>query len=561
MKTIKLNNKNIVIGLEWDLLDPGIRSETSAVRAILKRNPGVKMGVLVRSADLATIGMVPAKQKKPAGLSGAALLALANQEEQGKATGQSSSIEDNQWIVVERLQDDEFWVVDIKDGVPLPGCDFVGGMERVRVYLDEMIENTSFKIFTTDPDISALVSHRAIVVPKGAPELIEEVEKSSRANIKVWSGVDPRILIAIGVFVFLGAGLFGWQFLSKLQQEKNAQLAAAQRASANAAQLAQDKKDYVQGVQQAVLSALDTGVAGVDAALSSASPRDVVASWIDMVEGLPLNHSGWSTETVSCSMETLEKPVCTVSIKRTPIGINRILLQDYPDAQIVGDEATYLLRGQDMVLRKPDWNELDSAQAFMMGLMSDLQFLRFGGINYTQTESKDIVQAIVLPTPPASLAATVNNAVGNNPAASAPRAAPINTGVAKGQLGFAGEDLWSLRGLLQTLDRSGLSVLSLSVKVSGGKHPWQLQTDYYIRSLPAPVIPVVVGPDGPITTPLPEKYRHLVSQDLSQGSLAPTSGAPLPTDPEVVPADASPEEDAPISIGLPDAPAGPPVGN
>ena len=74
-KIIKLKDTQVVIGLEWELLEG--TSERKAQRDILKRNPGIKAGVLVRSADIAVLGLMAPGQKKPSVPSGAALLAIS----------------------------------------------------------------------------------------------------------------------------------------------------------------------------------------------------------------------------------------------------------------------------------------------------------------------------------------------------------------------------------------------------------------------------------------------------------------------------------------------------
>jgi len=155
-RIIKMENTQVILGLEWFLLDARDGKdkplpERRAVQKVLKENAGVKAGVVVRSADTAVLGLMPKGHKKPSVPSGAALLAFASQDAQGRSTGQSSSIEDTQWMVVERLGDDEFWLVDLRDGVVVPGADFVGSLDKVRQYMDEMLQDPGFKVFSTDP--------------------------------------------------------------------------------------------------------------------------------------------------------------------------------------------------------------------------------------------------------------------------------------------------------------------------------------------------------------------------------------------------------------------------
>lgn len=552
-KIVKLKDTSVVIGLEWELLEGA--SERRAQRDILKKNPGVKAGVLVRSADIAVIGLMAPGQKKPSVPSGAALLALANQDAQARVTGQSSSIEDNQWIVIERLGEDEFWVVDIKDGVPLPGADFVGSYDKVRTYLDDMLEGAGFKVFTSDPAIQELVDQKAMVVPSGAAEIIAELEKPARGNLKTVSGVDPVIILVIVGFLAIVGGFFAWDYFKKMSQQRAAQQQAAARASEDARRLAAEKAGYVESIEKAVLEALDQGVNTVNASLQTPSPGQVVDAWLGMVEALPMDHSGWTLERADCALETPEKPLCTVNLKRSAEGINRILLEDFPEAIISGDTATYVVRGPDLKPRTSDWHQVSSAHGMLVGLVSDLQFVRTVGLSYNQSESKDITQAVAMPTPPATVFKPGDTQQNTPPG-------PVNTGMAKGQLGLSGAGLWQVRGLAPLFERGSISALTLTVTLGGaGTHAWQLQTDYFVRSLPSPVLPVVIGPDGPITVAFPDKHKGLISREPVQGGVA-SSQATAPAEPGTpgTPSDAGVEapaapSDEPLSIGLPEAPA------
>lgn len=457
-------------------------------------------------------------------------------------------------MVVERIGDDEYWVVDIKDGVPLPGSDFVGGFEKVRLYLSEMLEGTGFKVFTNDHEIQDAVAHQALTIPKGASELIEEVEKHSRGNLKTLSGIDPAMVGVVLVFAVLVGGYFAWDYWKEYNQRKAQQNAASQRALADRQRAEAERQEYMASVEKAVYDALDQGVESVNMALRTASPREVIRAWMGIVERVPLNHSGWGITTIECEMETPSQPVCVVNLRRSDIGINRILLTDYPQAQISGDIAHYVLRGPELALREPQWSDIDSAHGFMMGLVSDFQFVRRTGLDYTQSESKDVVQAITMPTPPPSLfspgAATQDTPV-----------APINTGMALGTIGLSGNDLWLIEGLAQMIDRSAVSLTSMSVTVSSlERQPWSAQGTYFIRSLPAPLIPMIPGPEGPLTFELPEKYHSLVSEEPAQGGVDASNALPLSLpepghddssgQEQEVPA--SEDEESPLFLGLPE---------
>lgn len=549
-KIVKINGMPVVVGLEWEPLDSEV-SERKAIRDIMSKNKGVKSGVLVRSADIAVLGLLPKEDKKTSAPSAAALVAYANQDVVNTATGQSSSIEDNQWIVVERLGEDQYWIVEVKDGVPLPGSDTVGSLERIRTYLsDDMMDGTSFKVFTTDEDVQNLVSASATIVPKSFADVVAGV-KPSRAGLKTMSGVDPTIVIVIIAFLVIVGGYFAWDSYQTKRKAEIAQATAAANASQQAQKLKAEKAGYEQAVRQAILTALEKGVAQVNTALETPTPASVLESWVEMAETRPMTHSGWNMTRMECAMETPEKPACTVYLERGPYGINRVLLEDYPDVQFDGDGASYVLRGPDLGKRTADWKPLPNANALMIGLMSDLQFIKNSGISYSQAASKEIVQAISMPPAPPSIA----KLAGAEEKAVAPP--PVQLGVAQGQLGLSGTGLWQIRGLSRLLDRNGLAATTLQITFSGQDSGWRLENEYFLRSLPAPVLPVIVGADGPITAQLPAKYQAPAGSEPVQGGVQASSGtAPLPSAPGEN--DKPPGEDnTPLALGLPDDQAAP----
>ena len=191
--------------------------------------------------------------------------------------------------------------------------------------------------------------------------------------------------------------------------------------------------------------------------------------------------------------------------------------------------------------------------------MSDLQFIRKTGLNYSQGESKDITQAVAMPTPPASLFSPTDTQ------AAAP-VAPINTGMARGDLALSGGNLWLLTGLSQTLDRNGVALDSMTVDLGDTDgQAWSAQGTFMVRTLPAPVIPVIDSPAGPITVDLPEKYRALVGTGPATGGVTATTAMPLPQPTQEqapgqegqAPAQdpLAPPADEPLSLGLPGSPS------
>jgi len=529
MKIVRFDKQAVTVGLNWHMVEE--QNERKAIAIALKdevkyasaasgdeknNRKKIKKVCVVKNTDMCSVGfwVTGLKIKGSLGPSGAALLGVANQNRTNTSGMQSSGLEDDVWLLVERLGDDEYWVVFINKGLPMPGGDILSTKEGVRSFLgqDGLLE-LPLKLFTTDLDVQDFAPPKAQVVSQGFLELTKGV-KPSRGALKQATGVDPVVIAIIGGFLVLVGGFFGWSSYDKAQKTKAAQLAASNEAAKQNQQIEAEKKSYVDGVRQAVLTALDQGVASVDSALSVPATQELVTAWIDMTKSVPLEHSGFDLTRIECVLETPEQPLCTVFLTRGEWGVNRIFLQDFPQATLIGNDATYSLRGPILLKKEPNWKGLPSADKFNMGLVSDLQIISKIGVSFNQTASQDIVQAITLPPPPAEILSRMDpNAVNIEPP-------PVNLGVAKGNLTLTGQGTWQAEGVGIDLDRAGISALSMNLAFEGSS--WQMQFDYFIRTLPSPQLPTVLGPDGPIVTAFPEKYRHLTAGEAT-GSLVEVS--------------------------------------
>lgn len=568
---IKIGKQSVVAGMTWDILNDKL-PERKAIRKFLKENAGIKYGVVVSSVTHKAIGVIPAGMKKLNAPSGAALLALAHNESNAKANSSyqqsTTSMEENQWLVIEKLDEDKYWIVEIRDGIVIPESDIIGTLEDVQTQIEMAIEdNTSFRVYTTSSEVKAHVPSGITVQPYNAEALFDRVDKPGRADLKTFSGVDPVLVGVVGGIILVGAGYFGWSFYQEATKKEQAALQASQRAKEQAAKLKTEQEKYKQAVEKAILDALDKGVTAVTSSLQTPSPKDVVDSWVTLIENIPFDHSGWQTTDVSCSMETPQKPICEVRLKRTVYGINRILLEDFPQVIIDGDNATYQVRGQDLLLRESNWSALANAEVFNRGLLSDLQFFRHAELNYTQGASKDIVQEVKVPEPPASLLEAARGAKkAIAPTDKLPKPSPVNTGVGKGDLAFSANEVWRLRGMVDVLNIPSVQATNLDLKVQYSQMSWSMKTNFFIRTSVEPTLPTVVTADGNVTVQMPEKYKAIFAGGEASGGVVATSGLVIPTTPSddsgsvgdggipaAVDPNAPPPVQGPISLGLPES--------
>ena len=508
MKLVRFKNIPVVINLDWVAL-PADQSERSATKAALEQSKGnkPKAGVVVKYGGVTLLGLGPPGAKVINGPSAAAWLSMANQKAIDQPVTQSAGMpstgsgSSNDWIVVENLGDGNYWLVIIRDGVPLPGTDVTFNRETTLDLVREAVETAPFIVYSTDEGIRDDAPSGTIVDNKGFAELVKGT-KPGKAAMRTISGVSVKFLAALGGFMLLVLLWFGYSFYAKQKQLEELRIASAREVAEQNKMMAKDKSMYASQAAQAVINALETGERDLNTALASPSPDDAIRAWVEMVKSVSINQNGWNLTSISCSSEKDGTPTCKVNLNRNEFGINRILMEDHPDAVIVGDTASFVLRGPVPVRRDTNFRGLVRSDAFSSSFVSDLQMLHLAEVKYMIGDSTDVVAAVTMPPVPASIFKP-----GSNDPVPAP--GPVKMGVASGALTFTGDAMWQAEGLREFLRHSNIEAKSLDVAVADMEiGSWSLIAAYYIKNAPEPILPVVVGVDKEVLpVQLPTRFR------------------------------------------------------
>lgn len=562
MNRVQFGPHEVLIGLDWDLPSDNRGSEGSMIRSMLRSEShrGCRFGTVLRSTDgtgssTVTVGFVPASEKtKPKIPSAAAMLALASQArrlsgpmDSGLSTTESSTWN---WLVIEKLDDDHYWLVGIMQGAPLPTSDFVGSFDQVIESASDFLHRgeNDFVIHTRDDEVrSALAMHAESSTQQGFVELIGNTEglRINEAIPKQIAGLRMSVLILAVVMLVGMVGTILFVHWRNVRLEEQARAHAAAEAAANAQKLEADRRDYEGKVQDAVKQALAKGKKDIDEALGTPAPALIIQSWTNIIEKVDQDQSGWTITGVTCSAGVA--PQCHVALSRGEMGVNRLLLAIHPDAVIEGDKASFDLMAPRQSNRSANWDHLDDARSLMVNLLSDLQLLRNGGLDYHQETSKEIVQNVEMPkTTAASFRPGATDKVGPAPS--------VQMGVASGLLGIGGKDLWQLHGLGEFLDHDGISLKDISFQVNdSGVTDWKINANYYLRSKPQPVLPVIMNDGKPMALTLPKEFQEVRQ---AQGGLLASDGQATPL--QSAPAASSTSANGPQGAALPPPPPPPP---
>lgn len=546
MKLVRFRNIPVVVNLTWVALGADT-SERRAIKAALEQNKGVKAGVVVRYGGMKLFGMGPVGAKPFNAPSASAWLSQVNQKAIDQSGGglptTSGTSSTNDWIVVENMNDGTYWLAIIRDGVPLPGTDVTYERDVTLDIIREALDTAPFMVFSTDQSILDEVPAGTIVEHKGFADLVEG-SKPNKAKMKAVSGVPLVALGAVGLVLVLGLGWFGYSQYAQKQRMKEAAARAAAQQAQDAVQQERDRQAYLKEVQKAVFEALDQGERDINGALSSADPNNAIGTWMTLVADTSLNQNGWDLSGFTCNYDVAARSEdgsqmvsCDVALTRSVFGVNRMLLEDHPNANIEGDKATFAMSAPIVALREGNYRNLEKTKSFNLNFVSDLQMLHLADITYQLGASAEIEIPVKMPAPPASSfkPGTTQEA--------APTAGPVKMGVQSGQLSFSGQSLWQIEGLREFLQRQNIAIKNMEIKMSGSEPGnWSLTATYYIRSAPEPILPVVTGADKQvIPIQLPDRFKATpeeLAEARGDGGVAATTSTPgveegAPVNPEI----------------------------
>ncbi len=533
-----IDEREVLIGLEWDQLEPGI-SERRAIAKLLKsdRYRGVRYAVVVRGTDDSSIGFAgPGDTVRPRGQSAAALLAKAAQHRmlsgsEGEVVRTTQEESAGNWIVIEKIGDDSYWMVAINKGVPQPTTDIIGNIEFIVEQARGFQASAEFIAHVPDPEMRSHIQFGGIADEHGFSELMRGVElKKSEGLMRQIAGLRVTTFVVVIIIIIVLLVLFGFMQWQHARQARIARNLAAARSAADARAAAMSAKDYRAAVIQAVYTALDAGKKQIDTAMAAPSPSLVIHRWLTLLGSIKLDNVGWKLVDAQCQAGS--SPTCTVQLDRGNLGVDRLLLQDIPSALISGNKASYQLPlpassstavidqpSTQLVSRATNWSLLEDPPSLLTGLVSDLQLLTRPGIQYNLDDSKEIVSTIHMPQ--SELSKVKPGATAAAPSQS------ILMGVATGKLGVGGAGLWRLAGIAEFLDRPGIVVDDIKVSLgSTGDVGWQIDADYFVRSRAQPEIPPIKIDDKLLSIPLPPGFGATHSGNYASGISA-EQGAPV----------------------------------
>lgn len=499
MKNIQLNKKTIAVDVNWNALD------VNKIKDDLKsqRESGNKNGIIIKCRDsgesTAVVGIVPEKMKTP---SGAAWLAASNQKFNKKPStfnsnkfrmNEDSEIDFKNWFVLLKTEEndevDNLWLCLIENGTPKVTfdkiCDINTAFQDLTSFFGNSDNEESGYILITDlensPEITEAISalDKMEYIFTNFDALTKGVPVKYKPEVLAKT-IDPRILLGI----LLGVAGLGAYYAYEMWDEERQQNAALIASQAQRQQSEQQKlqlqvkyeKDKKQVVEETIKKANDT----LNQLISIGTSKLTIDAWLSLINKIPLTHSGWKMAQITCGL-TDNIPACKIDLDRGDIGINRTLLQDFPDVLINGDKASYTLTGEPIDFAKRNYENLPNSKVFTMETLSNLQEVKFSEVKHAVESSNEITQTITLPAPPVGITQEMT-------------IPPIKMGVAAGAVHVEGTGIWQLPGISTVMNDPTLTVTSLTITTGGDdlkNNGWKLEGSYFIKVADKPTIPLI----------------------------------------------------------------------
>lgn len=480
MDTLRVNNKDWLVGLEWEILpgDSTIKIESKEVA----QKTALPYGIVVEYDATYAIGLTkkPKKGLKPA----AVFLAAANQ-----LFRESEELQDYpDWIVIEEAKDDRYWMSVIKSGIPAPQFDAILTLTEIKERITELLINDTYTIYSSSHEIINIFDGIKDIQNRSLNELTSEINIKYRFDKLI--GIPPSVLVFGGI-VSVIAIILGSVFTVLDGMNSSEKAAALKKRLANEdiqrrIQYENEKRDYddkVKKIKQDKLNEIIIGLSG--------NPSEILSAFYLNVGDTPVGTHGWSLTEIECyfnvatklpdgTLSEIPQAACDYIYKRNPLSTTRMFLEDYPDATLNGDVAKvqkvvkidpkFIAKAPESIL-----TTIRPAKEWGFNVLSQLQLLKVASIDNKIGASSDITYNI-----PGAPLTPEERKQGKQPNPQVNKKLDIGTG----EVVVSGKNFDLVKELADNVDFTSTNLKKINYKVSSSnKLDWSATFTYYISTI------------------------------------------------------------------------------
>lgn len=384
-QNVQLGDKNYIVGLNWQIVPGGGVARKKDLKEI-KTKTGMNLAVSLSGkkrlseTDLDSIGLLTKKSKVPAA---AALLAIAQQKVLNEEGEKKWSNKEN-WILIEKIQASNeqealYWIGGVQKGLPMSMGDVVEGMHKAQAVIVDMmeaLEKEQVTFFTLDPDFLEFLEVDGYDVVHVGMQNVSEIVTDYQKQIKIifLTGMSDEIKMMMGVITLSIFGVMGWNYYQDLQLQEEIRV----KAKLKKKKLEKEQKEAELAKQREIEAQYKKVLRAAEEDLERSlkiNAKDLLFGWLDSMEKVPLNHSGWNVSKIFCNQD------CQVVLSRDENrGLNRSLMEAIEHAEIKGPIGSYkvsIKHDTHDAIRK---DSLLDERTFTKDFISEMQILKIKGI-------------------------------------------------------------------------------------------------------------------------------------------------------------------------------------
>jgi hypothetical protein len=509
VQTLIMGKEKWIVGLEWEKIPDSEQPLKVSAKEIAEKN-NTNYATSIEYQDVTILGF---SSKNISGYSASECLSYANQAEMNQ---QNINDHNPDWIVIEEIDESKFWMTVIKNGLPLPGTDTILDFSEIKDEIQDYLFDDTFKMFSTSIDIQTLFEPIKKVQNKSIHDLTQNFRH--KLKLKKYNGIPTSVIYGSGALLLFAMGAYF--VFEHLEGQKLIQQALQAQAQAEAM-----KKQKVVAYQEKVKAYEVTKIELEQKAKNkvifglSGSPSQMLTSWYQTIGNMEVGTHGWKLQKVSCYYQPEMVPAkfaCDYLFNRTALSTNRMLLEDFPQAQIDGENASFTQNAaiNPRFLASPDISVIDTlkgASTWNAEMISQLQLLKLVNIEYKFNNSTEITYEI--PSPPLT-PEEEEKGIAPQP----PR--QVSLGVAQGTLAVKGQDFEFVKEFADNVNFYGAGLRKVNFSLDGnGQISWDATFDYFISTKNG-ALKSADSTTLPLENTTPVEQKSLSIHDMSQRGLS-----------------------------------------
>lgn len=456
MKIIRVGPYTVLAQVEW--VASQAETQKEAVSEALSQENSKKYGIVIEGLETFAVGLT---EKAERATVGAAWLA-------------DSQKNDGDFVLIEPVGDDEYWMCAIKNGTPFYGSDLVGKFKSIEVEARNILQSGGFRLITSVDKFGEVLGGLAKQYTAAGFE--STVKGKGGFKVKNLKSGNVMVMSAVALAVIAAIGWFAWGEYSdyKKQQEMVAKqkVLKAQKAQLEIKTAEEMKAQFNATRDKMIKEKLDL----IQSSLTAQGGAQATSKWTGAFSKLRSSVAGWVYSDAVCEFNG-----CTVEL--TPIGgaTNKDLFRLYPTASL---DAKGIAEIRFPVQIEASATKLDSLRTkaqFEIEGISELQALKGSGFSVEWKQPVPLTVSVPVPKPPVDPKAKPGTV---QPVKVKPNEI-VPIGILKGTFKIEGKNLWSAEGVSRQLKSPEMVLekleMSFDKSTNGLLKSWTLEGSYYAK--------------------------------------------------------------------------------